>query len=186
MKRRVSSLLVVLLSLLAAPVAADDPFQVSSPAFKDGDLLPATYVFDGTGVDKTNCGGQNQSPPLAWANSPAGTHSFALVIFDPDGLNATGVTHWVAYNLPPTKTSVALGEGVAGAAGFTSGKQQFGQLGYRGPCPPKGESPHHYVMTVYALDLPPTLATGMTRADLLAAMDKHILRASSIVGRVQR
>jgi hypothetical protein len=75
---------------------------------------------------------------------------------------------------------------VAGAAGFTNGKQQFGQLGYRGPCPPKGQSPHHYVMTVYALDLPPALAVGMTRTDLLAAMDKHILRASSIVGRVQR
>jgi len=186
MNRWLYSLAVVSLLALAAPAASDDAFQMSSPAFKDGDLLPATYLYDSIGVDKTACGGQNQSPPLAWVNPPAGTQSFALVIFDPDGMNGTGVTHWVAYNLPPAKTSVALGEGAPGAGAFTNGLQQFGLLGYRGPCPPKGQSPHHYVMTVYALDLPPTLATGMTRAELLAALDKHILRASSIVGRVVR
>ena len=186
MKRALTWLFAAGLLTLASPVGADGIFQISSPAFKDGDLLPATYVFSGIGLDKTACGGQNQSPPLTWENAPAGTQSFALVIFDVDGFNGLGVAHWVAYNLPPTKTSVGLGEGVAGATTFTSGKHQYGQLGFRGFCPPKGSSLHHYVMTVYATDLPPTLAPGMTRAELLAALDKHVLRASSIVGRLAR
>jgi Raf kinase inhibitor-like YbhB/YbcL family protein len=166
--------------------AAGDVFQITSPAFKDGDVLPATYVFDGLGIDKTPCGGQNQSPPLRWENAPAGTQSFALVVFDPDGFNGLGVTHWVEYNLAPSKTSVAQGEGAPDATMMTSGKHQYGAPGFRGFCPPKGQSLHHYVMTVYALDLPPTLPAGMTRAELLAAIDKHVLRASSIVGRVGR
>jgi hypothetical protein len=169
-----------------APAVADGVFQIASPAFKDGDILPSTFVYSGIGNDKTECGGQNESPPLAWANAPAGTQSFALVIFDPDGFNGLGVAHWVAYNIPPTKTSVALGEGAPDATTLTNGTQQYGALGFRGFCPPKGQSLHHYVMTVYALDLPPKLAAGMTRAELLAALDKHILRASSIVGRVAR
>ena len=186
MKRRSWLFALACLAAVAAPALADGTFQISSPAFKDGDLLPTTFVFSGIGNDKTACGGENQSPPLAWVNPPAGTVSFALVIFDPDGFNGLGVAHWVAYNLPPSKTSVALGEGATDSNTLTNGKQQYGALGFRGFCPPKGQSLHHYVMTVYALDLPPTLAPGMTRAELLAAMDKHVLRASSIVGRLAR
>jgi Raf kinase inhibitor-like YbhB/YbcL family protein len=180
--------IVLCACLVAAPlrVSADGVFQMSSPAFKDGDLLPATYVFSGTGIDKTPCGGQNQSPPLAWSNAPAGTRSFALVIFDVDGFKGLGVAHWVAYNISPEKTSVALGEGAPDTKTLTSGKHQYGQLGFRGFCPPKGSSLHHYVMTVYALELAPSLAPGLTRAELLAAIDGHILGSSSIVGRLAR
>jgi hypothetical protein len=175
------------LTVTCAPALADgSSFQISSPAFKDGDTLTKTFVFSGIGLDKTPCGGENQSPPLQWANAPAGTQSFALTIFDPDGFNGEGVTHWVAYNLPAAKTSVEQGEGAANSTTLTSGMQQYGQLGFRGFCPPKGQSPHHYVMTVYALDLAPTLTPGMSRAELLAAMEKHILAASSIVGRFSR
>ena len=186
MKATLSALLAIALLSLAAPALADGVFQISSPAFKDGDVLPPTFLFDGIGIDRTACGGQNQSPPLAWTNAPAATQSFAVVIFDVDGFNGTGVVHWVAYNLPSSKTSLALGEGAPTATTLTSGKQQYGSLGFRGFCPPKGQSLHHYVITVYALDLPPALPPGMTRAELLVAIDKHILRASSIVGRVAR
>jgi len=165
---------------------ADAPFQIASPAFADGDVLPSTFGFDGVGIDKTQCGGGNQSPPLAWTNVPAGTRSFALVVFDVDGFNGLGVAHWVAYNFGPAATAVAQGEAASANPAFTNGIQQYGQTGFRGFCPPKGQSAHHYVMTVYALDVPPALPAGMTRAQLLAAIDRHILRASSIVGRYSR
>lgn len=166
------------------PARAADVFMASSPALSDGGALAATYMFDGIGIDKTACGGKNISPPLAWTNAPAGTTSFAVTIFDVDGFNGTGVSHWVAYDLPATKTSLAEGE--AAIATFAQGVNQYGGTGFRGFCPPHGQSSHHYVMTVYATDLPPTLAPGMTRAELLAVLDKHILRASSIVGHLAR
>jgi hypothetical protein len=136
MRRWLLALFFVVCATPTAPAAADEAFQIRSPAFNDGDVLPATFAFDGIGIDKTPCGGRNQSPPLTWTNAPAATRSFALVIFDVDGFNGTGVVHWVAYNLPASKTSVALGEGVPGATTLTSGKQQYGLLGFRGFCPP--------------------------------------------------
>jgi Raf kinase inhibitor-like YbhB/YbcL family protein len=175
----------ILLACVSTAVA-DGIFQVSSSAFADGDIVPATFAFSGIGIDKTQCGGQNQSPPLAWSNAPAGTKSFAVVIFDVDGFFGQGVTHWVAYNIAPSQTTVAQGAGTAPDPPFTSGKQSYGQIGFRGFCPPKGQSLHHYVVTVYALDLPPALAPGMTRAELLAAIDQHVLRLSSIVARFAR
>jgi len=173
-------------ALCSAPLQADEAFQMSSPAFKDGEVLSSSYGYTGVSNDKTECGGQNISPPLAWAKPPPGTLSFALAIVDADGQNGKGNVHWLAYNIPPAKASVAAGEGTASPAPFTSGKNEFGLLGFRGFCPPKGQSAHHYMMTVYALDLPPTLPAGLTRAELLAQIDGHVLRASSIVGRFSR
>lgn len=181
---RAIGLTIGLVACACLPARADDVFQIHSTAFADGGQIASTYMFDGIGIDKTPCGGKSLSPPLAWTNAPAATTSFAVVIFDVDGFNGTGVAHWVAYNLPPAKTSVAEGE--SATATFTQGKHQYGKIGFRGFCPPHGQSPHHYVMTVYATDLPPTLAPDMTRAELLAALDTHILRASSIVGRLAR
>jgi hypothetical protein len=180
------TLFLIALTAFVQPASADGLFVVTSPAFKDGDLVPATYALSGPGIDGTDCGGQGFSPPLQWANPPTGTQSFALIIFDVDGARGAGVTHWVAYNLPATKLSVAQGEGAAGSATLTNGKNTHGTAEDRGFCPPKGDAPHHYVMTVYALDLPPTLAPGLTRDDTLAAIKGHVLRLASVVARYAR
>jgi hypothetical protein len=179
-------LVSLLFAAFALPASADGIFQISSPAFKDGDVLPSTFLFNAIGSDGTACGGENQSPPLAWTNAPAGTQSFAIMMFDPDGGHGQGVTHWLTYNIPPATTSVAQGAATPPNAFFTGGSNQFGQPVYRGSCPPKGDGFHHYVITVYALDLPPALPPALNRAAFLAAINMHVLRASTIVGRVAR
>ena len=186
--RRVLFALAGVTALGVVPLAATAAtFQISSPAFADGDILPLTFAFDGIGIDKTACGGAAQSPPLAWTGTPDGTKSFAVTAFDPDGFNGLGVAHWVLYGIPATVSALPQGAGTPPSLLYVSGTHEYGARGFRGFCPPKGQSPHHYVLTVYALDLAPdALRPGLTRAELLAALNGHILRASSIVGRFGR
>jgi Raf kinase inhibitor-like YbhB/YbcL family protein len=175
--------LAVLAALAAAAAAAPPPaFRVTSSAFTDGAMLTAANA------NNTNaCGGQNISPALNWSGAPAPTQSFAIVMFDPDGFKGLGVVHWVAYNIPASKTSLATGEASAPSPLVTGGTSTAGTHVYRGPCPPVGDNPHHYLFTVYALDLPAgTFAPGLTRDQLLEAIRTHVLAATSIVGRYAR
>jgi len=181
-----ASACVAALGLAAVPAAAAT-LQIASPAFADGDIMPGTYAFEGVDAANAPCGGSGQSPPLAWSGAPDGTQSFAVTAFDPDGQNGLGAVHWVLYGIPASVSALPQGAGTAAARLYVSGTQQFGTLGFRGFCPPKGQSLHHYLMTVYALDLAPdALPPALTRADLLTALKGHILRASSIVGRFGR
>src|ERR1700742_5262491 len=84
--------------LLAGNAYAAEPFTLSSPAFKDSTLMPKKYA--GAAKTNPNCVGENVSPPLAWANPPAGTVSYALLMIDPEGRGGLGVIHWLAYNIP--------------------------------------------------------------------------------------
>ncbi len=115
---------------------------ITCPAFAAGRPIPEKYTCDGPDV----------SPPLAWTNAPAGTKSFALIADDPDAPGGIWV-HWVVYNLPPTLT--ALAENTPPSPQLPDGAKQgvndFGQTGYRGPCPPAGRL-HRYVFNIYALD----------------------------------
>src|SRR5215469_17564306 len=101
---------------------AADPFAVTSSAYKDGDAWPAKFA--GADPSRTNppCPGQNVSPPLAWSNAPAATKSFAIMMFDPDGGNGRGSTHWVAYDIPTSKTSLAEGEASTPPKDWVGGK----------------------------------------------------------------
>ena len=166
---------------------AADPFTVTSSAYKDGDVWPAKFA--GADPSRTNpaCPGQNVSPPLAWSNAPAATKSFAIVMFDPDGGNGTGAVHWVAYGIPPTKTSLAEGEASTSPKGWVGGKNSIGNDHYFGPCGPSGHALHHYVITVIATPLEPdALKPGLTRDELLAALRGKSLAPASIVGRYTR
>ena len=103
-------------------------------------------------------------PRLSWSDPPAGTKSFAVLVHDPDApTGGAGFWHWVVYNIPATATGLPQGVGKEGK-GLPEGAAQmatdFGVPGYGGPCPPKGDAPHHYHFTVYALktdklELPP-------------------------------
>ena len=151
--------------------------NLSSTSFQDGLQIPAKFTCSGAGI----------SPQLAWTAPPAKTASLALIVTDPDAPRGTWV-HWVLYNLPAAGTR-ALPEGLPALDqlpdGALQGRNDFGKIGYGGPCPPPG-SPHHYVFTLYALDAKLNLPVGATRAQVEAAMQGHILASGRLVGMFQR
>ena len=124
------------------------------------------------------------SPQVSWSNIPAGTKSVAILLFDPDGNKGLGVSHWVAYNIASDSGQLKEGAGQVDSAEITVGKNIGGQAAYRGACPPVGDIPHHYVMTVIASDLAPmSLPKGLSRDELLAALKGHTFNGQSVVGR---
>jgi Raf kinase inhibitor-like YbhB/YbcL family protein len=170
----------------ASPGRAAEPFTLTSTAFADGAALPTKYA----GADPSRqppCGGDNVSPPLQWTNAPAATKSFAIVMQDPDGGRGTGSNHWVAYGIPPGKTSLQEGEASVAPTAWTGGRNTIGTDHYFGPCGPAGDAPHHYVITVIATDLEPAaLKPGLTREELLQQLRGHALAPASMVVRYVR
>jgi Raf kinase inhibitor-like YbhB/YbcL family protein len=165
----------------SSPGRAAEPFTLTSSAFTDGATLQTKYAGDDPSRVPP-CGGENISPPLQWINAPAATKSFAIVMQDPDGGRGTGSNHWVAYDIPPGKTSLREGEASLSPTGWIGGKNTIGTDHYFGPCGPLGDAPHHYVITVIATDLEPgTLKPGLTREALLQQIRGHALAPASIV-----
>jgi len=151
-------------------------FELKSKAFNANEIIPKKYTCDGDDV----------SIPLSWDDPPAGTKSFALVVDDPDAPAGTWV-HWVLYDLPADARS--LGEGVArqeaAPGGAKQGRNDFGNIGYGGPCPPKGPA-HRYFFKLYALDQPTGLRPGVTKQELVDAMKGRILAETQLVGIYKR
>lgn len=149
---------------------------LGSPAFADGEAIPVRYT----------CDGADRSPPLRWGPPPPGTRSLALVVDDPDAPRGRFV-HWLLYRIPPERT--ALPEGVPTepmVAGLgVQGRNDFGRIGYGGPCPPPGP-PHRYRFTLYALDIDPDLPPGASAAAVEQALQGHILAQGSLTGRYGR
>jgi hypothetical protein len=140
--------LLAVLALAGAGYAGD--FRLTSPTVKDGGIVGNEHVFNGFG-----CSGGNVSPELRWERAPGETKSFAVTVYDPDAPTGSGWWHWVIFNIPPGVTSLPAGAGKPDGGGAPKGSVQsmtdFGQPGYGGPCPPKGDKPHRYIFTVYAL-----------------------------------
>jgi Raf kinase inhibitor-like YbhB/YbcL family protein len=172
------------MGMLAGTARAAEPFTLTSSAFADGAMVAAKYAGALPGI---SCGGENISPPLAWSNAPAATKSFAIVMFDPDGGRGTGSSHWVAYDIPASKTSLAEGEASKPPTSWTGGKNSRGINYYYGPCGPSEDSPHHYVITLIATDIEPgQLPPGLTRDELLPKLRGHALAPATIVGKYVR
>jgi Raf kinase inhibitor-like YbhB/YbcL family protein len=170
--------------LLPGASRAAEPFTLTSSAFADGGMVPAEYAGAYPGRE---CGGQNVSPPLGWSNPPKDTKTFAIVIYDPDGGRGAGSNHWVAYDIPRTKTSFTEGEASGAPKDYVGGKNTLGINYYFGPCGPAGDSPHHYVFTLIATDLAPgQLPPGLTREELLQKLRGHALAPATIVGKYVR
>ena len=129
--------------LLAGHAYAADPFTLSSSAFKDGTLMPKKMA--GANKANPNCVGENVSPALSWANPPAGTKSFALLMFDPEGRPPGGVSHWVAYGIPVSVTGFAEGEVSKPSDKYVGGKSTMGVGNYSGPCTPPGAAAPLYL-----------------------------------------
>ena len=58
--------------------------------------------------------------------------------------------------------------------GTLQGKNDFGRIGYGGPCPPRGK-PHRYFFKLYAIDKKLDLSPGLTKEALLRAIEGHII-----------
>lgn len=148
--------------------------HLKSSAFSTNDLIPAKYT----------CDGEDLSPALSWDAPPAGTQSFVLIVDDPDAPMGTFV-HWVLYNLPPDlqhlpeqTTANNLPQGAL------QGKNDFKRMDYGGPCPPSGT--HRYFFKLYAIDQVLSLPAGATKAQVLQAIEGHVLASSELVGRYSR
>ncbi|MFA6600394.1 MAG: YbhB/YbcL family Raf kinase inhibitor-like protein [Candidatus Omnitrophota bacterium] len=149
--------------------------KVTSDAFEEGGPIPADHT----------CDGRDKSPVLRWSGAPAGTQSFAIITDDPDALVGEWV-HWIVYDLPPTVDMMPEGVPELGklANAEKHGMNDFGRLGYGGPCPPSGT--HRYIFKVYALDCMLKAPAGLKKKDLLKAMEGHILGMGQLVGTYER
>ena len=149
--------------------------QVQSSAFKEGEMIPKKYTCDSADV----------SPPLSWDAVPEGAQSLALISDDPDAPMGTWV-HWVLYDLPPLTRE--LPENIPPQKILKNGSKQgtndFRKIGYGGPCPPGGT--HRYYFKLYALDKELGLEPGMTKTQLLEAMEGHILAQGQLMGKYKR
>lgn len=148
---------------------------VTSPAFTDGQGIPARYT----------CDGEDVSPPLEWTGLPEGTMSLVLIVDDPDAPDPaapkTTWVHWVVYNLPPSATHLPEGASPAGLpAGSTEGLNDWKRAGYGGPCPPIGR--HRYFHKLYALDIELPDLGAATKATVEQAMAGHVLADAQVVG----
>ena len=155
---------------------ASAPIRLTSADFSHGGSIPRAH----------SCEGENLSPALAWEGVPVDHRSMAVVCDDPDAPRGTWV-HWVLYNLPGT--TVELSRGVPALpelpSGARQGRNDSGEIGYSGPCPPAGK-PHRYYFRLYALDIMLTLPHGVSKAELEAAMSDHILAQGTLMGTYQR
>jgi Raf kinase inhibitor-like YbhB/YbcL family protein len=157
-------------------------FVITSAAFADNGVLQRKYA-GGCLAGHEGCLGGNISPPLAWQNAPAGTRSFALLMFDPEGRKGLGFTHLVVYGIPATTYALREGALSEPSDGHINGNNDAGNAGYLGPCTPPGAY-HHYIFTIIATDLHPRdLPPGLTADQLRAALAGHALRATGIVAR---
>ena len=159
-------------------------FTLSSTTFKDGSMLPVKAANSKANApNNANCVGDNVSPQLSWANPPDGTKSYVLLMEDPEGRGGAGVHHMVTYGIAPTITGFAEGELSKPSDKYVGGISTPKLAHYFGPCTPPGDW-HHYTWTLIATDLDPkALQPGMTREELLKALDGHAKGAAGLVMR---
>jgi Raf kinase inhibitor-like YbhB/YbcL family protein len=140
--------------------SAPDLIQLSSPAFADGAAIPRANTCDGAGT----------APALTWSGVPATARELVLAVEDRDAQ----YVHWTAFGIPGTATSVP--------ARVPAGENSAGDEGWTPPCPPRGDAPHHYVFTVYALGRASGLRAGASADQVRAALSSAVLARGRIVG----
>jgi Raf kinase inhibitor-like YbhB/YbcL family protein len=152
--------------------------SITSAAFANDAPIPAQFT----------CDGANQSPPLEWDDAPDNAASFALMLEDPDAPGGTFI-HWVMYDIPATTRALPQGlpkgPSASSIGGAKQGRTSFKNVGYDGPCPPKG-APHHYHFKLFALDKALGLAPGATRDEVVDAISGHEIARGEIVGTYAR
>ena len=164
-------LALLLCSLLAFAAKKEHTMQLLSPAFSHGEAIPVKYT----------CDGENLSIPLVFKNIPPEAKSIAIIMDDPDAPMGVFV-HWVIYDIPATMQG--LPEGVPGYPeleyGIKQGRNDFGKIGYGGPCPPSGV--HRYYIKAYALNKALNLQAGLNKRELLQIIRSYIIDQAVLMG----
>lgn len=150
--------------------------ELTSPAFEFSADIPAAHT----------CDGADHSPPLTWQGAPEKTAAFALLCEDPDAAVGTW-THWVIWNIRADVDTLPQGMpiDIKLPGNICQGKNSWRSTGYRGPCPPSGQT-HRYFFKLYALDAQLELAPGATKKALLKVMKGHVLAEAELMGRYTR
>ena len=163
-----------------AKKGAEMTITVTSTAFSAGQAIPKKHTGEG----------ENVSLPLKWSNLPAETKEMALICDDPDAPGSQPWVHWVIYKISAgtggLPENVEASPTPAVPAGAMQGPNDSGKTGYSGPMPPRGHGMHHYHFKVYALDARLNLRPGLTKSDLLKAMEGHVLAQGELVGTYER
>jgi Raf kinase inhibitor-like YbhB/YbcL family protein len=148
-----------------------EALTVTSAAFEADGPIPAEYT----------CRGADRSPELDWSGVPAGTTALVLFVDDPDGRDWV---HWSVLDLPPSTTGLPAGVKPSDTS-ILQGTNDFGRVGYGGPCPPSGT--HHYRFTLYALAAPLGL-TGHPKGGAIrsALASAQVLGSDTLVGTFAR
>lgn len=142
------------------PPRPKSEMTLSCANIAEGSTLSNDYVANIWGYT-----GGNISPELEWRNAPKDTKSFVLTMYDPDAPTGCGFWHWNVFNIPADAAS--LKENISGR--FVDGEKELlndaGLRGFIGAFPPKGDKPHRYIFTLYALndrlDLPETVSPAV-------------------------
>ena len=146
--------------------------ELTSTAFAQGEPIPKKYTGEGDDV----------SPPIAWSGLPEEAKELVLICDDPDAPSAEPWVHWIIYKIPVGVTG--LPEGIPSnprlksPPGTFQGKNSWpsGQtIGYRGPMPPRGDRPHRYYFTLYALEARLPVEPGLSKNTLLQEIKDHVL-----------
>jgi Raf kinase inhibitor-like YbhB/YbcL family protein len=179
---RIACCVTLLASVALSAQTAPQNIAVASPTLKADEMMARDYTPDG----------RNLSPPLTWTNVPAAAKQLAVVCEDPDAGNPPPFVHCVIYNIPPTANGVPEGVPIEPdapmppeIAGAVQGMSGFRRAIYRGPAPPPGK-PHHYHFVVFALDANLHLKPGLTRAELLEAINGHVIGRGELVAIYER
>jgi hypothetical protein len=171
---------VALMALGASPAGAAPGMAMSSRAMPDGSTVGTAQLGSmHLPVIGLGCDGQDRSPDLSWRGGPARTRSYAVVMVDPDLPIPNGIGHWAAFDIAPTVTS--LPEGLPAHTPLArQANNTIRHLGYSGPCAPPGP-PHHYVVTVHALDVASLGLPDGTDIDAVrAAVDRHTISSATL------
>ncbi len=151
--------------------------KLVSPEFSHQASIPKKYT----------CDGEDVSPPLSIGAVPAEAKSLALIVDDPDSPGGV-FDHWIVWNISPETTDIGQGmparPTIPDLGGALQGENDFGELGYRGPCPPGGE--HRYRFTLYALKTELDLDSGASKSEVEKAMEGQIIEEATLVGLYSR
>lgn len=149
--------------------------NITSDSFKESELIPSKYT----------CDDKNISPQLAWDKPSDKIKTFAIIAEDPDAPGGNFI-HWVAFNIPANVLD--LPEDVTPIKNIPEevlfGTNNFGHIGYGGPCPPSGT--HRYFFRIYGLDSAMHLEAGSEKMDLINAMKNHIIAEGELMGKYSR